>query len=457
MIPILTPEEMASVDAAAPEGIDTLIDRAGRAVARSAIDLLGGTYGRVVNVVAGKGNNGKDGLVAAEVLRRRGALVRVFDAVLGPNELPSADLVIDAAFGTGFRGEWAAPDVGDAQVLAVDVPSGVDALTGVARPGAMPADRTVTFQSLKPGLLFGRGAQLAGRVEVVDIGLDVSRASQHLVERVDVASWWPQRRLDAHKWKRAVRVVAGSPGMTGAARLAAEAAARSGAGLVKLSVPGMDIDLRSEIVQQRIPHFDWVNDALGDIARFGSLVIGPGLGREEYTIASVRQTIVDATVPVVIDGDGLFAAAWDADGAAPLFADRGLATVLTPHDGEYAVLVGAPPAADRVAATRQLAADLGCIVLLKGPTTVVADQSGQALVVDHGDERLATAGTGDVLSGMIGAVLATGAPALQGVAAAAWLHADAAKQFPTSGMLAGDLVDALPFVMSAARELGGSQ
>lgn len=205
----MTPDEVASVDAAAPEGIETLIDRAGRAVARAAIAMLGGTYGRTVNVVAGKGNNGKDGLVAADVLRRRGVKVRVVDAVLGPRELPPADLVIDAAFGTGFRGEWAAPDVGDSPVLAVDVPSGVDALTGAAKPGVLAADRTITFQSLKPGLLFGRGAQLAGEIEVADIGLDVSGATQHLVERSDVAGWWPQRRLDAHKWRRAVRVVAG--------------------------------------------------------------------------------------------------------------------------------------------------------------------------------------------------------------------------------------------------------
>lgn len=445
---------MASVDAAAPEGVETLIDRAGRAVARTAIEMLGGTYGRVVNVVAGKGNNGKDGQVAAEVLQQRGIKVRLFDAVLGPTELPASDLVIDAAFGTGFRGEWASPSIGAAKVLAVDIPSGVNALTGACGPGALRADRTITFQALKPGLLFGRGAELCGNVEVADIGLDVSGATQHLVERCDIDAWWPARRVDAHKWKRAVRVIAGSAGMVGAARLASEAAARAGAGLVKLSVPGMDVDVRSEIVQHHIPNFDWADAALSDIARFGSLVIGPGLGREEYTIASVRQAIVDATVPVVIDGDALFAAAWDADGAAPLFVDRGLPTVLTPHDGEFAVLAGAPPAADRVAATRRLAAELGCLVLLKGPTTVVADPSGAVLIVDHGDERLATAGTGDVLGGMIGAVLATGAPPLQGVAAAAWLHADAAMRGAARGGLAGDLIDALPESWAALNDGG---
>lgn len=444
MVPILTPAEMAAVDAAAPEPAEVLIDRAGRAVARAAIEMMGGTYGRVVNVLAGKGNNGADGRVAAELLRSRGVRVRVFEAVFRPPVLPRADLVIDAAFGTGFRGEWTAPEVGGASVLAVDIPSGVDALTGRARPGVLPADRTVTFQALKPGLVFGEGAQLAGRVDVVDIGLDVGVSSRHLVEAADVGEWWPTRAYDAHKWKAAVRVVAGSPGMTGAARLASTAASRSGAGLVKLSIPGMDIDVSSEIVQHRIANFDWSADVLADISRFGSLVIGPGIGREEFTVPSVRATIADATVPVVVDGDAIFAAAWDSDGPHPLFADRGLATVLTPHDGEFSVLTGSRPGSDRLEAARSLAADLGCTIVLKGPTTVVASTDGPTYVVDHGDERLATAGSGDVLAGMIGAVLARGAPAARGVAAAVWLHAEAARRCGPVGVVAGDLVDAIP-------------
>ncbi len=451
VIPIVTPEEMRAVDAAAPEPVEVLIDRAGRAVARSALRMLGGGYGRVVNLIAGRGKNGADGRVAAEQLRRRGVRVREFDPLDCPPSLPPADLVLDAAFGTGFRGEWTGPDVGDAAVLAVDIPTGVDSLTGEAGPGVIPADRTVSFQALKPGLIFDDGARLAGEIEVPDIGLDVSGADQHLVERSDVAEWWPVRAIDAHKWRGAVRIVAGSPGMLGAAELAASAAGRAGAGLVMLSSPGGDVPTRSETVQRHIPNFDWADAVLDDIARFSSLVIGPGLGREEYTIPSARQTIADAPVPVVIDGDGIFAAAWSADGAAPFLTERHSPTVLTPHDGEFALLTGDVPGADRVASTRAAAADLDCTVLLKGPTTVVADPGGRVLCVDHGDQRLATAGSGDVLSGMIGTALAAGVPPLEAAAAAAWLHADAARRGPATGLLAGDLLDLIPVALAALR------
>ena len=161
MQPILTPDEMAAVDAAALESNEELIDRAGRAVARVALEMLGGSYGRVVRVIAGKGNNGNDGRVAADILRSRGVSVEIIDAALAPAVLPAADLVIDAAYGTGFRGAWDAPDVGTSPVLAVDIPSGVDALTGMISGSIIAADRTVTFQALAPGLLFGAGAERA--------------------------------------------------------------------------------------------------------------------------------------------------------------------------------------------------------------------------------------------------------------------------------------------------------
>ena len=185
MIPIVTPEEMRAIDAGAPEPVEELIDRAGRATAKVALTMLGGAYGRVVNVIAGGGNNGNDGRVAGRYLERRGVKVRVFDAAVRPSVLPGCDLVIDAAYGTGFRGDWIAPDVvsmsGDRpMVLAVDIPSGVDALTGTAGPGVLAADRTVTFQALKPGLIVGDGRQLSGEIEVAAIGLDVSGATQHL-------------------------------------------------------------------------------------------------------------------------------------------------------------------------------------------------------------------------------------------------------------------------------------
>ena len=454
MIAIVTPEEMRAIDAAAPEPVEELIDRAARATAQVALTMLGGAYGRVVDVVAGGGNNGADGRGAAAYLERRGVKVRVIDAAMRPPLLPACDLVIDAAYGTGFRGEWIAPDVvsnsgGRPLVLAIDIPSGVDALTGEAGPGVLAADRTVTFQALKPGLLVGDGRELSGEIDVVDIGLDVSSATQHLVDAGDVAAWWPQRAFDAHKWKGAVRVIAGSPGMLGAGRLCAEAAARSGAGLVMLSSPGIDPDARSEIIQRRISASDFHGEVFSDLDRFGALVIGPGLGREEGAVDSARELIADATLPVVIDGDGIFAAAWSADGAAPLLRPRGRPTVITPHDGEYSLLAGRPPGADRVAAARELARELDVTVLLKGPATVVANANGDVLVVDHGDERLATAGSGDVLAGMIGALLASGVAAERAAAAAAWLHADAARRGPRRGLLARDIVELIPATLEA--------
>jgi ADP-dependent NAD(P)H-hydrate dehydratase / NAD(P)H-hydrate epimerase len=450
VIPIVTPEQMAAIDAAAPEPVEVLIDRAGRAVAREALGLLGGAYGRVVNVVAGPGNNGADGRTAGAVLARRGVRVRVFEAASVPPELPPCDLVIDAAYGTGFRGEWSAPAVsarggGRPLVLAVDIPSGVDALTGTAGPGVLRADRTVTFQALKPGLVIGAGRSLSGSVVVADIGLDVSRADQHLVEAADVAAWWPQRNVAAHKWKGAVRIVAGSRGMVGAGRLCAAAAVRSGAGLVSLSSPGVDPGARDEIIQPWVPADGFDGAVLADLDRFGAVVVGPGLGRSDATMAAARRLIAAAAVPAVVDGDGLVAVAGD----RAALRSRAAATVLTPHDREFEVLHGSPAGDDRVAAARSLAADAGATVLLKGPTTVVAGSDGAVLVVDHGDERLATAGSGDVLAGMIGALLAARVPAEQAAAAAAWLHADAARRGPRRGLVAGDIVDLIPAALAA--------
>jgi len=450
MVPIVTPDEMRAADAAADVPEQVLIERAGGAVARAAIRMLGGTYGRVVNVVAGKGNNGADGRVAAERLTARGVKVRVFEAAECPPTLPDADLVIDAAYGTGFHGTWEPPDPGDAAVLAVDIPSGVDALTGAVAGPVLRATRTVTFQALKPGLLVPPGSELCGAVEVADIGLDdevAARAGAHLVQGSDVAGWLQDRATDSHKWKAAVRVVAGGTGMSGAARLAAHAAMRAGAGMVQLSSPGSLVpDAPAEVVQQPIPTHGWAATVLDHLDRFHALVVGPGLGRNDATTSEVCAVVVDAPVPVVVDGDGLFAMAWNADGAAALLRRRQRPTVLTPHDGEYALLSGSSPRADRLAAARRLAADTGAVVLLKGPATVVADPSGATLVVTTGDERLATAGTGDVLSGVIGALLAQGTNALFAAAAGAWLHGRAARLAPERGMVAGDIADHLPQV-----------
>jgi NAD(P)H-hydrate epimerase len=450
MIPVLTPAEMAAVDAAAPEPVEVLIERAGAAVAREALRMLGGGYGRRVVVVAGKGNNGADGRSAARRLEARGVRVQVIDALDAPDRLPAAHLVIDAAYGTGFRGEYDAPDAGGAPVLAVDIPSGVDGTTGAAAGRVLAATRTVTFAALKPGLLLEPGRSLAGEVVVADIGLDTSAAGAGVVERDDVAAWTPVRAPTAHKWQAAVLVVAGSAGMTGAARLVAAAAQRAGAGLVRVGSPGSTDDRNRpvEAVGLELPTLMWA-DALLDVAgRFEALVVGPGLGRAESTIEEVRRFLATVALPAVVDGDGLASLAGD---VAALLADRGAPTVLTPHDGELRLLTGAPPGADRLAVARALAASSGAVVLLKGPTTVVADPTGEVRLVTIGDARLATAGTGDVLSGIIGALLAQGVPALEAAAAGAWLHARAGALGPADGLVAGDLPGLLPAVLAEVR------
>ena len=306
MIPIVTPVEMAAIDAAAPEPVEVLIGRAGAAVARAAIEMLGGTYGRRVVVLAGKGNNGNDGRDAARRLRRRGVRVIEVDAHGAPSMLPSADLVIDAAFGTGFRGDWSAPET-SAPVLAVDIPSGVDGLTGSESERVLRAERTVTFAALKPGLLLPPGSELAGEIEVADIGLDTSTATASLLTDDDVAAIVPDRLAEAHKWKAAVWVAAGSPGMTGAAHLAARGAQRAGAGYVRLGTPGVDHDAHAptEVVGHALPQRGWGRDVLGDLARFRSLVVGPGLGRDPNTLYEVVDVIASAPIPLVIDGDAL--------------------------------------------------------------------------------------------------------------------------------------------------------
>lgn len=446
MIPVVTPEQMRSIDAAAPEPLDVLIDRAGAAVARAALRLLGGAYGRSVAVIAGPGNNGADGRVAAARLRDRGVAVRVYEAAACPSEIGPCDLVIDAAFGTGFRGVWEAPATGDAKVLAVDVPTGLDASTGVAAPGTLRADVTVTFAAVKPGHVLGDGPDLVGELEVADIGLDVGEPTITIVDRTDVLDWVPRRPRTAHKWRDALRVVAGSPGMTGAAHLVAGAALRTGAGMVTLSSPGIDASAPIEAVDRRVPATDWADAVLADLHRFHALVIGPGLGREEHTVPSIVRSVFESVVPVVVDGDGLFALSWNDEGTPAFLREREVPTVLTPHDGEFGLLTGSRPGPDRIAAAERLVDTCGCVVLLKGPTTVVSAPGAPTRLVTNGDQRLATAGTGDVLAGIIGALLAKGVRPAEAAAAGAWIHAEAANRAGDIGLVAGDVVGAIPGV-----------
>jgi len=434
---------MRAVDQAAPEATEVLVGRAGAAVSRAAVRMLGGTYGRRVTVVVGPGTNGADGRAAAARLRRLGVRVAFVEAspTGGGRPLPPGDLVIDAAYGTGFRGSYQAPEAGGTPVLAVDIPSGVDGLTGQASSGAVRATATVSFAALKPGLLFGRGVELAGAVEVADIGLDVSGSFTHLVEDADVARLLPERARDGHKWDSAVLVVAGSPGMMGAPRLAARAALRAGAGYVLLGVPGAPLASAGdvgEVVGIELSFDGWAAEALSGSSRVRSIVAGPGLGRESVTQREVRRLLDRARVPLVIDGDALAAV-----------EQTGSSTVLTPHDGEFATLTGGtPPGVDRLAAARALALRSGAVVVLKGATTVVAEPSGEALLVTSGRPNLATAGTGDVLSGMIGALLAQGLSPMWASGLAAHIHGRAAALGLERGLVAGDLLDLVPCWLS---------
>ncbi len=441
MIPVVTPEEMKAIDEGSPEPTEVLVRRAGAAVARSALRMMGGGYGRRVVVVAGKGNNGADGRAAAERLRRSGARVWVTDATDGPDRLPLCDLVIDAAFGTGFRGDYQAPDPRGAPVLAVDIPSGVDGLTGEATDGAVAAQATVTFAALKPGLLLGRGPERTGPVELVDIGLDVTGARIHVVQDEDVAAALPPRPRDSHKWQTAVYVAAGSPGMTGAAMLVTRAALRAGAGYVNLGVPGASQAQMpgSEVVGRPLSPEGWAEEVLQEAQRCKAMVVGPGLGRGDETLGQVRRLLAEAPSPVVVDGDAL----------AAVDERLEIQAVLTPHAGEYERLAGHPLGSDRVDAARMLASRLGAVVLLKGSTTVVAAPGGDLLVSVAGGSHLATAGTGDVLSGVIAAFLARGVSPLVAAGLAAHVHGSTAALGPPVGMVAGDLVELLPQWLSA--------
>ena len=448
MIPVVTPARMAEIDAAAPEPTGVLIERAGAEVARAAVEMMGGRYGRRVVVLAGPGNNGADGRAAARRLSRRGVRARVVSAVDAPATLPPADLYIDAAFGTGLSRPYAPPARGrpDAPVLAVDIPSGLHGLTGEVLGGPVwAAQRTVTFAALKPGLLLGEGPAHCGTTTVADIGLAVGD------DDGDACSLFTDGDVEAlpagtgatHKWHAAALVVAGSSGMGGAASLACSAVLRSGARMVHLSSPAAaGTAWPVEVVRSEPP-------LAVDAGRFTVCAAGPGLGTDQQAATRLADGLALGT-PAVVDADGLrllrhpaVAAVMDqrrAEWSSPM--------VLTPHDAEFEAVMSARPGPDRIAEARAAAARLDAVVLLKGGPTVVADAAGRARIVASGDARLATAGTGDVLTGVItGRLAAFGSERLiDRVAEAAHLHGRAAAAVGGARLTASDLLAALSAV-----------
>ena len=444
MIPVVAPARMAEIDAAAPIPTEVLIERAGAAVAGAAVEMMGGRYGRRVVVLAGPGNNGADGRAAARRLRRRGVRVGVFSATDAPATLPPADLYIDAAFGTGLSRPYAPPERGrtDAPVLAVDIPSGLDGLTGEALGGPVwTAQRTVTFAALKPGLLFGEGPAACGTTTVADIGLaldDDDGDACALFTDGDVEAL-PAGTGTTHKWSAAALVVAGSPGMGGAASLACSAALRSGARMVHLNSPAASgTAWPVEVVRFEPP-------LAVDPDRFRVCAAGPGLGTDRQAVARLVDVLA-LGLPAVVDADGLRLLR-DPAVAEVMDQRRGGSSpvVLTPHDGEFEALMSVRPGRDRIAGARSAAAQLDAVVLLKGGPTVVADPGGRTRIVTSGDARLATAGTGDVLTGMITGRMAAFGPErlVDRVAEAAHLHGRAASAIGGARLVASDLLGAL--------------
>ena len=448
---VFTPEQMHYIDARSGVDVAVLIRRAGYAVAQTALRMLGGSYGKHVIVLAGKGNNGEDGRVASDFLRARGVKVSVFSASEMPTQLPECDLVIDAVYGTGLRSDFVAPTT-NAPVLAVDIPSGIDATTGECRGAPLRANETITFGGLKPGIVLQPGRTYAGQITVVSLdlpvhlGVQVDEKTINVVTRNDVEQWVPQRAPTTHKWKSGVRAIAGSKTMMGAAQLSCAAAYRAGAGIVHLSSIGgtPEIIAPLEAVYRSVSDAHWADQCLSDIERFASALIGPGMGRGDELVEEVFQFVSRCPVPLVIDGDGLQILASSRDGQRRnmenFFAQRSAETVLTPHDGEFSALTGERPSADRIADTRKAAAALQAVVLLKGSTTVVADPGGNVLCITNGDARLATAGSGDVLTGVIAALLAVGLDAFHAAAAGAFIHGNALERLPQCGVVASDIV-----------------
>lgn len=479
-----------------PEG--TLMQRAASGLASVCAQLLNGSggqvYGSRIVVLVGRGDNGGDALFAGARLAGRGARV---DAVLVSDQahegglaalhraggwvhpleerdsplglIASADLVVDGIVGIGGTGSLREPaatyarvaDESDALVVSVDLPSGVDADTGEVAGEAITADVTVTFGALKPGLLVTPGHEHVGVLTVVDIGLNevlstgaADGPALTILDAADVASLLPHATPGDHKYSRGVvGIVAGSTQMPGAAMLCTAGARVAGIGMVRLYDRNAVV---SADVVAKYP--DIVLDSTDPVesSRVNAWIGGPGLGRGQAERALVRR-LLDVETPLVLDADALFHLGTGVPGSGELRdalrsrAVRGLVTVTTPHEGEFARLVGAA-GTDRVESVRAAAGELGVIMLLKGSTTIIATPEGDAYVNTVAVPELATAGSGDVLSGLIGGLLASGQGRAPGVlaTAAAYLHGLAGSRLAEGGraFTAENLSDAIADAMA---------
>jgi NAD(P)H-hydrate epimerase len=515
LTPLPDAEQMRAIDRWAIEergvsGLD-LMERAGAGVARAVERLVpdGG-----VTVVCGKGNNGGDGLVAARLLRDAGRAVLVMcvsppdelsgDARTNLERLPGdpplqlsgaawslkngsrgaaaeqdvlsgAAAIVDALLGTGFAGEprgavaEAIEAINNAgrTVLSVDVPSGVDASTGVVAGPAVRASLTVTFHAAKAGLWINPGKAYVGELEVIDIGIPRGAPMQTTIGLIEssVLEALPRRRASWTKFKSGhVLVVGGSTGLTGAPRMAALASMRAGAGYVTACVPAsLQAILASggtpEMMTRGLPDEDGSvtvegkSRVLEATERGGALALGPGLGRADGAVAFARALAREANVSMVLDADGLNAHA----GRLADVSERDAPTVLTPHAGELGRLLELSSTQierERLRHVRMAAGQAEAIVLLKGDDTLIADASGRVAVSPGGTPALATAGTGDVLTGVIAALLSQTVDPFTAASAGVWLHAEAGREAArrvgaVEGVIATDVIAALPAARSS--------
>jgi ADP-dependent NAD(P)H-hydrate dehydratase / NAD(P)H-hydrate epimerase len=460
--PLYTAAEMRAAEERYPGYPDTvpeLMERAGRAVA----DLILQDFAdaRRITVVCGSGNNGGDGRVAARALEEAGRDVRIVEAKPEDEEkaLGEPDLIVDALFGTGFEG---APRPGaarlieqmnaaDLEIVAVDIPSGVDASTGEVAGAVIDAWATVTFHGEKVGLHVTPGGFFSGYVEVADIGLEEVE-TEHARVTSDILQLVPLRAPDDNKYTAGhVLVVGGSPGLTGAPCLTAMAAMRADCGYVTVAGPRSTQPIFEqrllEAVKRPLPEdadglmTSEAAEAVLQLAeKAHSVALGPGLGRSEGTKELVRTLLEQLELPVVVDADALSElepGAWPG------------ARVLTPHEGELARLLGAESswvAAHRLEAARRAVERFDCVVVLKGEGTIVA-APGQGVLVCPGFPSLATAGTGDVLTGITSSFLAKGMEARLAAAAGVTAQVQAAIRAPQqAGLVASDLLETLPLV-----------
>jgi ADP-dependent NAD(P)H-hydrate dehydratase / NAD(P)H-hydrate epimerase len=493
--PLFDADAMRATDRWAIEerGIPSLqlMERAGEGLAALAWEVV---PSGPVAVVCGKGNNGGDGFVAARLLRRAGRDVRVLLAVdpgelrgdaaenlrrlpavaepFAAERLDGATLILDCVLGTGVTGAPREPlaavvramEEAAAPVVAADVPSGVDASTGAVVGAAVHAAATATFAAGKPGLWISPGKEHAGRVQVVDIGIPPGAPAAPVAGLITAAVFDTVPRRDAAGTKFTsghVLVAGGSRGLTGAPTLAALGAMRAGAGYVTVLAPASEQPILAikltEAMTRALPDrgghhvahgADAVIEATG---RGGALVLGPGIGREDEALEFARQVAGRADVALVLDADGLNAHA----GALERLAARTAPTVLTPHAGELARLLGTDSdavGARRLQSAREAARRSQAIVVLKGDDTIVAAPDGRVAINPLGAPMLATAGTGDVLSGVLGALLAKGMEPFAAAAAGVRLHAAAGRlagqRVGRDGVIAGDVAAALPAVLA---------